>query len=392
MHTVEDGFLFSGDIPRCPRQAAFDLIPEMKIVIILPTYNERENILLMIGAVHEQFAKIPHDMNILVVDDNSPDGTADLVRAEQKGRPYLFLITGKKEGLGAAYIRGMKHAVSELGADAVMEMDADFSHKPEDVPRLIAGLDEGADFVIGSRYVPGGKIPGDWSFLRRMNSKWGNVFARYVAGMYQVRDCTAGFRAIRSAVISRIDPDTLKVKGYAFQISLLHEALLNRAKVREVPVEFVDRKRGETKLGLSDIIEFMLNAWWIRLERSGTFLKFGVVGASGVLVNLASFTALLKLGMNKYLASPVAIEVSIITNFLLNNYWTFSQRGMNDRIHIRGLKFNVVSFIALAVSYSTFLLLSAVDPAGIPQVHQAVGIIPATLINYFLNSYWTFKE
>jgi dolichol-phosphate mannosyltransferase len=364
----------------------------MKIIIILPTYNERENILLMISALQEQFARIPHDMNILVVDDNSPDGTADLVRSEQKKQRNLFLITGRKQGLGAAYIRGMKHAVGELGADAVMEMDADFSHKPEDVPRLIAALDEGADFVIGSRYVPGGKIPGDWGFLRRMNSKWGNVFARYVAGMSRVRDCTAGFRAIRSAVISTIDPDTLKVKGYAFQISLLHEALLNHAKVREVPVEFVDRKRGETKLGISDIIEFMLNAWWIRLERSKTFLKFGVVGASGVLVNLVSFTALLKLGMNKYLASPVAIEISIITNFLFNNYWTFSRRDVNDRIHIRGLKFNVVSFIALAVSYSTFLLLSSIDPTGIPQVHQAIGIIPATLINYFLNSYWTFRE
>ncbi|MDH4164635.1 MAG: glycosyltransferase family 2 protein [Nitrospirota bacterium] len=364
----------------------------MKIVIILPTYNERDNIVLLISALQQQFTGIKHDMNILVVDDNSPDGTADIVRAEMAKAKNIFLITGKKEGLGAAYIRGMKHAINELGADAVMEMDADFSHKPEDVPRLIAALDEGADFVIGSRYVPGGKIPDNWSFLRRMNSKWGNVFARYVAGMYKVRDCTAGFRAIRSAIINKIDPDTLKVKGYAFQISLLHEAILNHAKVTEVPVVFIDRTRGVTKLGLSDIIEFMLNAWWIRLERSKTFLKFGIVGAAGVVVNLLSFTLLMKFGMNKFLASPLAIEISIITNFLMNNYWTFSERDMNDRIHIRGLKFNAVSFVALAVSYTTFLILSAVDPNGIPQVHQLIGIIPATLINYFLNSYWTFKE
>ncbi len=364
----------------------------MKIVIILPTYNERDNIALIINALQEQFAKISHDMNILVVDDNSPDGTADIVRAEQKDRTNLHLMTGTKQGLGAAYIRGMKHAVFELKADAVMEMDADFSHKPEDVPRLIAALDDGADFAIGSRYVPGGKIPAEWSLFRRMNSKWGNIFARYVAGMYRVRDCTAGFRAIRASVIGKIDLGALKVKGYAFQISLLHEAILNGAKVREVAVEFIDRKRGETKLGLSDIIEFMLNAWWIRFERSRTFLKFGAVGAVGVAVNLLSFTALLKLGMTKYLASPLAIEISIISNFLMNNYWTFSERDMNDRLHIRGLKFNMVSFIALGVSYTTFLVLSAADPAGIPQVHQLIGIVPATLINYFLNSYWTFKE
>jgi dolichol-phosphate mannosyltransferase len=364
----------------------------LKIIIILPTYNERENILPLLKALQNQFQRIPHDMTILVVDDNSPDGTADAVRAERANAQNLFLITGKKEGLGAAYLRGMNHAIDVLKADAVMEMDADFSHKPEDVPRLIAALDEGADFVIGSRYVPGGKIPDDWSFFRRMNSKWGNVFARYVAGMSTVRDCTAGFRAIRAAIIRRIDLDALKVRGYAFQISLLHEAILNHAVIREIPVEFIDRKRGQTKLGLSDIAEFMLNAWWIRFERSKTFLRFCAVGTSGVVVNLVSFTLLMDLGLNKFLASPLAIEISIITNFLLNNFWTFSKRDMNDRIHIRGLKFNVVSFVALAVSYATFLFLSALDPGGVPQVHQAIGIVPATFINYFLNSYWTFRE
>ncbi len=364
----------------------------MKIVVILPTYNEKENIALMIRALREQFRTMSHDMNILVVDDNSPDGTADVVRAEAKNAQDVFLITGKKQGLGAAYVRGMKYAIDELRAEAVMEMDADFSHKPEDVPRLIAEIDRGADFVIGSRYVAGGKIPDDWSFFRKMNSRWGNVFARFVAGIPGVRDCTAGFRAIRASVIRRIDFETLRVRGYAFQISLLHEAILNHARVREVPVEFIDRKRGQTKLGFSDIIEFMLNAWWIRLERSKTLLKFTAVGVSGVAVNLVCFTLLLKVGLNKYVASPVAIEASIITNFLLNNFWTFSKRDMNDRVHVRGIKFNVVSFVALAVSYSTFLLLSAFDPAGIPQVHQAAGIVPATLINYFLNSYWTFRE
>jgi dolichol-phosphate mannosyltransferase len=364
----------------------------MKIVIILPTYNERENIVLMIRALQEQFRSIPHDMHILIVDDNSPDGTAEAVRSEAPAWQNVRLITGSKQGLGVAYIRGMNHAINELKADAVMQMDSDFSHKPEDVPRLLAALDGGADFVIGSRYVPGGKIPDEWSFLRRMNSKWGNIFARYIAGMYSVRDCTAGFRAIRASIIREIDLDRLRVKGYAFMVSLLHEAIVNHAKVQEVPVEFVDRTRGETKLGLSDIVEFMLNAWWIRFERSKTFLKFAAVGTAGVAVNLGSFTALMNLGMNKYLASPLAIEVSIITNFLFNNFWTFSKRDMNDKVHIRGLKFNMVSFVSLGVSYSTFLLLSAFDPTGIPQVHQAIGIVPATLINYFLNSYWTFKE
>src|SRR3990172_4816053 len=149
----------------------------MKIVVILPTYNEKDNIGLIIHALQEQFRKIPHEMHILVVDDNSPDGTADIVRAACDTFSNLHLITGEKQGLGAAYLRGMTFAINELLADVVMEMDADFSHKPEDVPRLIDAVAGGADFAIGSRYVPGGKIPEDWSFLRRMNSRWGNIFA-----------------------------------------------------------------------------------------------------------------------------------------------------------------------------------------------------------------------
>jgi dolichol-phosphate mannosyltransferase len=364
----------------------------MKIVVILPTYNEKENIGPMIQALRKVFTAIPHDMHILVVDDNSPDGTAEVVRAEAAKASNIHLMTGKKEGLGAAYVRGMQHALDVLNADAVMEMDSDFSHDPKDVPRLIQALDQGADFVIGSRYVPGGKIPDDWGFMRRMNSTWGNVFARYVAGLYSVKDCTAGFRAIRGSLIKNIDLDTLNVRGYAFQIALLHEAILNHALVREVPVVFVDRTRGTTKLGLSDIIEFMMNAWWIRLERSKTFLKFSIVGAAGIIVNLAAFTLLMNNGLNKFVASPIAIELSIISNFLINNFWTFSHRDTSSKIHIKGLKFNIVSFAALGVSYATFVILSMTNPTGMPQVHQLIGIVPATVINYFLNSYWTFKE
>ncbi|HEY6044518.1 MAG TPA: glycosyltransferase, partial [Nitrosospira sp.] len=161
--------------------------PLLRVVIILPTYNERENIGNLIDALQAQFKTLPHDMQILVVDDSSPDGTADVVRMKQASSFNVHLLMGQKSGLGAAYIRGMIYAMDQLGADAVFEMDADFSHKPEDVPRLLAALDAGADFVIGSRYVKGGSIPEKWGFLRRMNSWGGNIVARYVAGIYKVR-------------------------------------------------------------------------------------------------------------------------------------------------------------------------------------------------------------
>lgn len=364
----------------------------LKAVLILPTYNERNNIGKMIDALQVQFRRIPHEMLILVVDDTSPDGTADVVRMKQTLYSNVYLLMGQKAGLGAAYIRGMTFAMDKLQAGVVFEMDADFSHKPEDVPRLMAALNQGADFVIGSRYVKGGSIPKEWGLLRRMNSWGGNIVGRYIAGLYKIRDCTAGFRAIRTTLLRKVMLDDLRVQGYAFQVALLHEAVCQGAIIKEVPVEFVDRTEGESKLGISDVIEFILNAWWIRLHNSRTFIKFAIVGLSGVIVNLGLFTLLLQANVNKYLASPISIEASIITNFLLNNYWTFRLRNSRDRVRIKGLKFNIISLVSLALSYSTFVVLSVLFPETAPEVHQLIGIAPAMFINYFLNSYWTFKH
>jgi dolichol-phosphate mannosyltransferase len=364
----------------------------MEVVLIIPTYNEKDNIGLLIDRLQEEFRRIPHEMFILVVDDNSPDGTSSVVKEKMGTCRNVFLVTGNKKGLGSAYIRGMKHAVETMGADAVMEMDADFSHNPEDVPRLISGLDGGADFVIGSRYIEGGKIPGDWGLMRRLTSSYGNIFARYVAGMHRIRDCTAGFRAIRASLLKQIDLAGLNVQGYAFQIALLNQALARKAVIREIPVEFIDRKRGETKLGVSDILEFMTNAWWIRFENSKSFLKFCAVGTSGVVVNLGIFSGLIHYGLNKYIASPIAIEISILSNFALNNAWTFASRNTKDRFHIKGMKYNFVSIAALGISYVVFVLLSLLFPNVAPQYHQAIGIIPATFFNYFFSSSWIFRH
>ena len=364
----------------------------MKVVVILPTYNERGNIAALLASLQGEFRRIRHDMHVLVVDDNSPDGTAELVRETMREYSNVQLITGEKAGLGAAYIRGMQHAINELHADVVFEMDADFSHNPADVPRLLAELENSADFVIGSRHVKGGSIPAEWSVWRKLNSAGGNWVARYVAGLYGIRDCTAGFRAIRASILRQIDFSALRVKGYAFQVALLHQAVTLGAVVREVPVDFIDRKQGQSKLGLSDIIEFILNAWWIRLRALQTFIRFALVGASGTVVNLGVFTVALHGSLNKYVASAVAIELSIIWNFFLNNYWTFGERKTRDRTRIKGLKYNLISLATLGVSFATFSLMSVLVPHAPPQVDQFVGIIPAVLVNYFLNSYWTFRS
>jgi dolichol-phosphate mannosyltransferase len=364
----------------------------MKVVIIIPTYNEHDNIIPLFTALQQQFKTMAEDMHILVVDDHSPDGTGVLVRHLADEQPNVHLIEGNKAGLGVAYMRGMTHAMEELKADVVFEMDADFSHDPADVPRLLQALLGGADFVIGSRYVDGGTIPREWGPLRKLNSMFGNIVARYLAGIYRIHDCTAGFRAIRTSVLRQIDFSALNVKGYAFQVALLHQAVTLGARVQEIPVHFTDRTRGDSKLGFSDITEFILAAWWIRLRSLKTFCRFSAVGITGVGVNLVIFTLLLHLDMNKFLASPIAIECSIISNFFLNNYWTFKERKTKDRTGIKGLKFNIVSLLSLLVSYATFIGMGILFPRVSLQWNQLVGIAPAMLVNYFCNIYWTFRE
>lgn len=244
----------------------------VKVTIVLPTYNERENIRRLLPELLIQFKRLAYDLQILVVDDNSPDGTAREVRrfidsSIPKEKNPIILLTGKKQGLGAAYIRGFKYALKKLKPDCLVEMDADFSHQPYQIPQLLERIESGADFVIGSRYVRGGKVSAGWGILRTANSLWGNRFARYLAGIDNVRDCTSGFRAIKREVLEKFDLDKLKVRGYSFQMNLLYKAYVSGAKIKEVPIDFRERRWGETKLGTGDIFEFMWNSLKLRFEK-----------------------------------------------------------------------------------------------------------------------------
>ena len=357
---------------------------------VIPTYNEADNITLLLPRLAELYP----DPNVLflVVDDESPDGTGRLVRECAAADARVHLLEGKKRGLGAAYVRGICHALDALEAEVVVQMDADFSHDPADAGRLLARVAAGADVAIGSRYVPGGSVDESWGFRRRQLSAWGNRLARWIAGLKGVRDCTAGFKAIRATALRAARVQDITVLGYAFQVALLHRLLHSGARVVEEPIYFRDRQRGVTKLGLDSMLEFFYHIWWLRLTSHRTFIKFSLTGLSGVVVNLGSFHLLLQLGLHRYLASPIAIELSIISNFLVNNYWTFADRELGEGKRIRGLKFNVVSLLALGVSYGSFLILSLLLPGAAPVWLQGLAIVPAVLVNYFLNSYWTFRE
>jgi len=369
---------------------ASDAEAAARVCCVIPTFNEAGNIagiLARLTALHPE----PR-FRFLVVDDESPDGTADLVKEAASRDPRIELLTNPQRGLGRAYVRGMRHALDAMQADIVVQMDADFSHDPADVRRLLECIASGADVAIGSRYVDGGAIDERWHAGRRLLSLGGNRLASQVVGIRGVKDCTAGFRAIRADALRRAAPEDIRVQGYVFQIVLLHRLLQTGAKVEEIPIYFRDREHGETKMNSRIALEFFWHVWWLRLGQQRIFIKFMIVGASGVVVNLGVFHLLLQAGMHQFLASPIAIQSSIVSNFFANNHWTFGKRNLRGRRSIRGLKFNLVSILTLALSYGTFVSLSWAFPQISPVVLQGAAIVPGAAVNYFLNAYWTFRE
>ena len=362
---------------------------------VIPTYNEASNVVPLLQRLTELYRDA--DTVFLIVDDESPDGTGRLVREFAASDDRVRLLEGPRRGFGRAYVRGMVHALDTIGANTIVQMDADFSHDPADAKRLLARLGgggpaAGADVAVGSRYVPGGTLDPRWHLGRRLLSRWGNRFARLVAGMRGVRDCTSGFKAIRADALRAAKVKEIRARGHTFQVELLHRLLHAGARVVEEPIHFRDRERGCTKLGVESILEFIYSVWWLRLAGYRTLIKYGLTGLVGVVVNLVSFQILLTLGLHKFLASPIATELSIVSNFLMNNYWTFADRIMNGSKRIRGLKYNLVALATLALSFATFVGLSVPFPRASPLLLQACGIVPAALLNYFMNSCWTFRE
>ncbi|MFH1786603.1 MAG: polyprenol monophosphomannose synthase [archaeon] len=225
----------------------------MKPCIVLPTYNERENITKIVPAILEVYRNNKIDGMILVVDDNSPDGTGRLAdQLSTKDRRVKVLHRKAKEGLGRAYIAGFKKAMS-LGADVILEMDADFSHDPKYLPALLGGLKE-YDLMLGSRYIPGGGIP-DWGPSRRLISWGGNTFARLLTGL-KTRDITGGYRAYKREVLEKMDLNAIQSNGYEFQAEMLFNTKRLGFKIGETPIIFRDRRVGQSKMSSKDIIGF----------------------------------------------------------------------------------------------------------------------------------------
>ncbi|MHB1987070.1 MAG: polyprenol monophosphomannose synthase [Acidimicrobiales bacterium] len=229
----------------------------MQVLIVLPTYNEAENIREILERVR---SALP-EACVLVVDDGSPDGTAELAgdTAERLGQ-ISVMRRQSKSGLGSAYRDGFAWGL-ERGFDVLVEMDSDFSHDPDDLGSLVGPIEEGTDVVIGSRYVPGGSIP-DWSLSRRLLSRGGNLFANAVLGL-GVEDSTSGFRAYSASLLKGLDLGAIRANSYGFQIEMTYRSLQAGAEFEEVPIRFVDRRLGTSKMSAYTVFEALgLVAWW----------------------------------------------------------------------------------------------------------------------------------
>jgi len=229
----------------------------VRATVCLPTYNERENLERMVRTLHEL------GVSVLVIDDDSPDGTGQLAdRLAKELERVEVLHRPRKEGLGPAYLAGFKRALAD-GAELILEMDCDFSHDPADVPRLIAATGD-ADLALGSRYVEGGSV-GNWGLVRRAVSSGGSLYARILLGV-SVRDLTGGFKCYRRAVLEAIDLDAISSKGYAFQIETTYRALRAGFRVVEVPIRFVDREEGGSKMSKGIVLEAIWKVPALRLK------------------------------------------------------------------------------------------------------------------------------
>lgn len=377
----------------------------MKAVVIIPTYNEKENVQKIVPLViDEVFPHIKnHQMAVLIADDNSPDGTGEEVKAMMKKYKNLEMVQGPKKGLGAAYVRGMTYAIEKMDADVVFEMDADGQHDATKIPEFMKKIDEGYDMVIGTRYSDGGSIPQNWPPQRKAFSIVANLFVRTVFMKFYIHDWTGGYRALKKEVFLKEKSELEKYSGYIFQISFLHKAVRDGFKIAEVPFHFSDRKLGNSKIApfgyIMDVVTFVISA---RIKEFERFMKFLVVGGTGFVVQIVAQEGSIALGIASAIAmffasmpffhitdisvfadavgAGIGAETAIISNFMFNHFWTFSDTHKihkSSNIFLKLLKFNATSFLAVIIQFSAVWIGEKI--LG-PQVNLIFMTLPTRIV------------
>src|SRR3989344_3036046 len=392
----------------------------MRLVVNIPTYCERDNIEEIIKRVLSSCKKINADVHVLVSDSNSPDGTAEVVKKISRNNPKVHYLNVKVRGLGVGVVKGHRFAIFKLKADVLAQLDGDLSHDPSTLPVMFDYIKKGYDLVNGSRLMPGGKNLLGWH--RRLFTRGSALFCKLSWGTFNLSEYTNSYRMFTKELFEKIDFKKVpwKARTYIIQPSFLYAAIETGARIKEVPITFVDRKRGYSKAQIVaytfDVLKFGLK---VRIQKSKMLIKFFMVGTGGYLVNAivlgllnrgqvynlkvlpqpilffvplqGQAVKLLFLTLDRlFMASVISIELSIIFNFLFHDNWTFKTRRKDGPLIVRFLKFNLTSFgspliqlVSILVAFRVFSLHE--------QIGLAIGVAIGLFVNYLANTLWVWK-
>ncbi len=359
------------------------MVKQPKIVIVMPAWNEAESIGQMIESlVKKVFPQISATMHLLVVDNYSSDGMTEIVQKKSKRYKNVEIIQqGKKKGLGNAYVVGMKHAIDNLKADAILEMDADGQHPAQFVKPMVEAYLSGADYVIGSRYVRGGSVPKQWEISRKAISYFGNLFIRLVLLKPKIHDLTTGFRLTKvDGVLNRIKLDKLmELEHFAYKVDLLYQSIKLSKRVVEVPLEFKPRLRDKSKFNTNEMISTFKVAVILGIKDKQRLVKFAVVGIVGFMVNFILLRVFRSIGVPETFSWALSTEAAIVSNFTFNNVWTFKSESIGGltKLVSKFLQFNLTSAGALIIQ-------SIFGPLGVRVVGEQWDFLVLAFVVGFL--------
>lgn len=394
----------------------------MRLVVNVPTYNERDNIEDVIKKILLQEKLLANiDLHILVSDSHSPDGTAQIVKKIARTNTRVHYLDVKERGLGVGLIKGHRWAIDKLKADVLAQMDGDLSHDPAMLPKMVEYIKSGYDLVNGSRLTKGGRNLLGWH--RRLFTRGSALYCKLSWGTFNLSEYTNSYRVFSRILFEKIDFSKVpwRAQTYIIQPAFLYAAIKAGAKIKETPITFEDRKRGYSKAKIIaytlDVLKFGIK---VRIERSKTFFKFLIVGAGSYLLNAMAlgffyrgqiyFFQIFKkpllyfipayeqaprffsISIDRLLISSIiSIEISIIFNFLFHDNWTFRHRAHEGGVLFRFLKFNLTSIVSPLIQLISILFFARVLLVH-EQVGLAVGVVVGLFANYFLNTVLIWKE
>lgn len=315
-----------------------------KVVVIAPTYNEKGEIENLVNKIFDQSKKLLNwEIYLLIVDSHSKDGTVKIIRKLQEKFPRLHLLETEKEGLGKAYLKGFKYCEEKINPYLIIQIDADGQHDPDKIPEFIKKIEQGADFVVGTRYSKGGSIPSNWGLHRKILSIGANLIVKFGFMKLKVTEWTNGYRAVKFWLVKNAYDHLKNYSGYVFQVAFLDFAIKNNAVLGEIPIHFKERTTGISKI---NALQYSSQTF-LYVFNNSSFIKYVIVGFAGFFVDFGiSYIAIEKFHRPVWLGTILSGETAIICNFLLNNFWSFAHKKIKGGFGSflwSFLKFNLIS-------------------------------------------------